>query len=108
MFLKQPYLKEQLRLKDRQIKTLEDQKKNTSNSSEFYVKWQDKYYGKEHIQELVDYLSSQSSSNIRIYHPQSQKYYSREEDIQKIVNSLNELYIVATNNMNSMLENMDF
>ena len=30
------------------------------------------------------------------------------EDIQKIVNSLNELYIVATNNMNSMLENMDF
>ena len=101
-------LKEQLRLKDRQIKTLEEQKNNSSNSSEFYVKWQEKYYGKEHIQELVDYLSSQSSSNIRIYHPQSQKYYSREEDIQKIVNSLNELYIVATNNMNSMLENMDF
>ena len=101
-------LKEQLRLKDQHIKSLQEQKNNSSNSSEFYIKWQEKYYGKEHIQELVDYLSSQSSSNIRIYHPQSQKYYSREEDIQKIVNSLNELYIVATNNMNSMLENMDF
>ena len=60
-------------------------------------------------QEQINELQKQVGiSSISIFNPQTKKYYSRQEDIQKIVNSLNELYIEATNKMNSMLENLDF
>ena len=63
-------LKQQLLLKDQHIKSLEEQKKNTSNFSEFYVAYNNQRCPQEHIQELVDWLVGQIT-NISILNPQN-------------------------------------
>ena len=96
-------LKQQLRLKDQHIKTLQEQKNNSSNSSEFYIMYNNEKCPKENIQELVDGLVGYIK-NFSILNPQNNKYYHTQEEIQDFVNKLYGLYKTGTRRVNQLME----
>ena len=58
----------------------------------------------EQIQNLINYLSSQSSSNIKIKNPQNNRFYSTQEGIQDVINSLFDLYEHTSKRCNKLME----
>ena len=96
-------LKEQLRLKDQHIKTLQEQKNNPSNSSEFYIMYNNERCPKENIQQLVDGLVGYIK-NFSILNPQNNKYYHTQEEVQDFVNKLYGLYKTGTRRVNQLME----
>ena len=96
-------LKQQLRLKDQHIKTLQEQKNNSSNSSEFYIMYNNEKCPKENIQELVDGLVGYIK-NFSILNPQNNKYYHTQEEVQDFVNKLYGLYKTGTRRVNQLME----
>ena len=63
-------------MKDQLIKSLEQEKEKLRKGqpSVFSVHYNNKTVPQEQIQNLIDHLSSQSSSNIKILNPQNNKY----------------------------------
>ena len=98
-------IKEQLRLKDQLIQSLEQEKEKLRRGqpSVFSVHYNNKTVPQEQIQDLIDYLSSQSSSNIKIKNPQNNRFYSTQDDIQDVIDSLFELFKHATTRMNKVM-----
>ena len=96
---------EQLRLKDQLIKSLQQEKDKLRKGqpSVFSVHYNNETIPQEQIQNLINYLSSQSSSNIKIKNPQNNRFYSTQDDIQDVIDSLFELFKHATTRMNKVM-----
>ena len=98
--------KEQLRVKDQLIKTLEQEKEKLRRGqpSVFSVQYNNQSVPQEQIQDLINYLSSQSVSTIKVLNPQNNRYYSTQEDIQDVIDSLFELFHNANKRCNTLFE----
>ena len=97
---------EQLRLKDQLIKSLQQEKDKLRKGqpSVFSVHYNNETIPQEQIQNLINYLSSQSSSNIKIKNPQNNRFYSTQESIQDVIDSLFEMYEHTSKRCNKLME----
>ena len=93
-------------MKDQLIKSLEQEKDKLRRGqpSVFSVHYNNKTVPQEQIQELINYLSSQSISNIKIKNPQNNRFYSTQEGIQDVINSLFDMYKHTSKRCNKLLE----